>query len=223
MEHSKEGNKVKEMFASIAPKYELTNDINSLGVHHLWRLNLSKRLLPGEEILDLATGTGSMIPYIEKKFCKITAADFCPEMLEQARTNAKTTYVLADATCLPFTAERFSAVTVSFGVRNFSDLELGLEEILRVMQKGAQLLILEFGMPHNWLIQHSFKLYSKYVIPNIGWLITGNRYAYEYLPETAAAFPYGDSFCQLLTKKGFTQCTATPLSFGVAYLYEAKK
>jgi demethylmenaquinone methyltransferase / 2-methoxy-6-polyprenyl-1,4-benzoquinol methylase len=223
MEFSKNSSKVREMFASIAGRYEVTNNVLSFGIHHLWRMKLAKTLLGGSEILDLATGTGSMIPYVNKKFSKITAADFCKEMLENAKPYPRTTYILADALSLPFGAERFDAVTVGFGVRNFSDLEVGLKEIFRVLKTGGQLVILEFGKPKSSVVNKCFSLYSKHFLTNVGYLMTGNKEAYEYLPETSAAFPSGEEFLTILKQIGFKNCSFISLSAGVAYLYDCKK
>ncbi len=221
---------VKEMFGSIAPKYDLANTVLSFGSHHLWKRWLV-RLLPQSsnlKVLDLCTGTGDLLPILESRFGKASGADFCKEMLDLARDRySKRGKIFelhqADAMNLSFEDSSFDIVTVSFGVRNFKDLSNGLSEIFRIIKPAGYLLVLEFGQPQGIVFGPLYRFYSKYIIPIIGGFLTGNKTAYTYLPETSKAFPCGEKFCENLTAAGFKDIIAVPYTFGIAFAYRATK
>ena len=150
-------------------------------------------------------------------------ADFCLPMLEHAPdkvmpAKSPVGLVQGDALKLPFASGSFDAVTVAFGVRNFEHTVQGLREINRVLKPGGKLLVLEFGQPKG-LIGVGYRWYSDVVMPRIGGWLTGNRYAYEYLPKTAKRFPAGAEFLELLAQSGFAAREAHSLTFGIAYCY----
>jgi len=220
---------VRSMFDAIAPTYDLLNTVLSGGFHRLWEARLVGALpaLPSGRALDLCTGTGALVPRLAPRYAEVVGADISPKMLavaqERWKTIANATWLEADAQHLPFEGESFEVVTVSYGVRNLPDLGAGLREIRRVLNVGGRVGILEFGTPRNRLWRSVFSFYSRFVIPLVGGVLSGERGAYEYLPKTAAAFPYGAAFEELLRTSGLRPITATPLMGGVAYLYIAER
>lgn len=227
---SREHHSVRGMFGSIAPRYDLGNTVLSMGIHHLWRRKLIGMLPEITEpaiILDLCTGTGDLLPVLKKKVPHgtIVGADFCYPMLEEAARKEKVrstkgSILQADALKLPLPDNSITAVTVAFGVRNFENTLIGLKEINRVLVPGGTLLVLEFGQPSG-LFGLFYRLYSKFVMPVIGGLITGNRDAYKYLPETASRFPAGNRFLSLLQESGFKRGEVLSLTGGIACAYRA--
>lgn len=228
-EYSPASHPVRDMFGSIAGRYDITNTALSMGMHHLWKRSLIGMTNGGafKVALDLCTGTGDLLPLLEKKFGQVVGADFCAPMLkvaaERFNSNAKRfELVEADAMSLPFADNTFDTVTVSFGVRNFRDMQAGLREIKRVLKKDGEVLILEFGQPKGFIFGPLFRFYSKYIIPIIGGILTGNREAYTYLPETSKNFPCGKEFVEALRDSGFDNIIAKPCSFGISYIYHGK-
>jgi len=215
---------VQEMFARISARYDLANDILSLGIHRSWKKLLKKRaeLNYNMRALDICTGTGEVALELNKKFPgKIYALDFVKEMVQRAaKKNADIRYLVGDAQFLPFVSQSLGLVTISFGIRNLDDPLIGLKEIFRVLIPESKVLVLEFGEAGSSWFNYLYQPYSRYVIPFLGGLVTGDRKAYEYLPETSAKFPARESFLKLMEEAGFKKCNYTPLSFGVAYLYE---
>jgi demethylmenaquinone methyltransferase/2-methoxy-6-polyprenyl-1,4-benzoquinol methylase len=131
--------------------------------------------------------------------------------------------IIGDSEKMEFDDGTFDAVTVAFGVRNFEDLEKGLREILRVLRPGGMLVVLETSQPEGAVVKQLFQFYSKYIIPNIGKLMSKDKKAYDYLPESAAAFPYGEAFNNILLKSGFSTSKVYPQTFGAATIYQAIK
>ncbi|MEZ4754887.1 MAG: bifunctional demethylmenaquinone methyltransferase/2-methoxy-6-polyprenyl-1,4-benzoquinol methylase UbiE [Bdellovibrionota bacterium] len=227
-----EAKNVQSMFDQIAPKYDLTNSVLSMGIHHLWRRSLIK-LVPSLEhgrVLDVCTGTGDLLPLLKQRFGSAIGLDFSFEMLEAGLNQRRdrlekglSPRIQGDALKLPFQSDYFDVITVSFGARNFENLTAGLMELYRVLKPGGSLLILEFGQPSNKLFASLYNWYSKNIMPLIGGLLTGNRTAYEYLPETAAVFPCRENFCELVNNCGFSATKYKSLSFGIAYAYHASK
>lgn len=218
---------VHAMFSDIAPRYDLANDVLSLGIHRRWRRALLALAAakPGESVLDCATGTGDVALAFARALgseSDVVGSDFNAEMLERARTKSarlglNVTWDVADATRLPYAAKRFDVATIAFGIRNVDDPRACLAELGRVIKPDGRVVVLEFGQPHG-LFGSAFSIYARRVIPVLGQALTGNRAAYEYLPRTQAAFPSGDDFLNLM-KETFPQRRALPLTFGLAYLY----
>jgi demethylmenaquinone methyltransferase / 2-methoxy-6-polyprenyl-1,4-benzoquinol methylase len=225
---------VQSMFASIAPTYKLVNDILSFGRCNSWRKTLVNGINPEfkqkvEEILDVATGTCDMLPLLIKKSKKVIGLDFCAQMLEHGSVMLKEKnlnnieLIQGDALKLAFSENRFDAVTCAFGVRNFADTELGLAEMKRVLKSGGTVHILEFGQPTNFILIPLYKFYQRFIMPFVGGVISGNKNAYRYLPETSASFPCREEFCALLTKVGFKNAKFQSLDGGIVYLYTATR
>lgn len=220
---------VRDMFASIADRYDVTNTVLSLGIHHYWRrvaVNMSEAQ-PGDNVLDCATGTGDLAIAFKKRVGergRVLGTDFCAEMIEPAPLKAKNKglvidFEVADAMNLPYEDHHFDVSSISFGVRNVDDPLVCLKEMARVTKPGGRVVVLEFGQPSG-LMSLPFKTYSKYVMPALGKLLTGNRDAYEYLPETSARFPSGKHFIQLMEKSGaFSESWFKRLNGGIAFVY----
>lgn len=219
------GKEVSRMFASIAPRYDLANTVLSFGVHHWWRKCLVN-LVPANKdyvALDLCCGTGDLVPLLRRRFGEVVGVDFCFPMLSIARRKHKAdkypVLASADALALPFLNASIDVVTVAFGVRNFERLQSGLSEIQRVLKPGGSLLILEFGQPPGALWGGLYRFYSRFILPKVGALCTGNAEAYKYLPRTAAEFPCGNEFCSMLSECNFLVKEYYPLSGGIAFAY----
>ena len=220
---------VREMFASIARRYDAANEVLSLGVHRSWRraaVQLSGAR-PGQRVLDCATGTGDLALAFKRAVGPtgtVVATDFCEEMLAGAKPKARRAGLeiqleVADALALPFADHSFDIASIAFGIRNVDDPVRCLREMARVVKKDGRVVVLEFGQPHG-PFGALFRVYSRRVMPAVGGLLTGNREAYEYLPRTAAAFPAGDRFLALMDEGGsFRERASTPLLSGTAYVY----
>jgi demethylmenaquinone methyltransferase/2-methoxy-6-polyprenyl-1,4-benzoquinol methylase len=224
---------VRQMFASIARRYDATNEVLSLGVHKGWRrraIELSGAA-PGMRALDCATGTGDLALELKRAVGptgEVMGTDFCAEMLEAApakaaRAGLAVQFAVADALALPYEAARFDVATIAFGIRNVDDPVQCLREMARVVKPGGRVVVLEFGQPRG-AFGALFRVYSKGVMPLVGGLLTGNRAAYEYLPRTAARFPAGEKFLDLMREAGsFSAVAAHPLTFGTAFVYVGVK
>jgi demethylmenaquinone methyltransferase/2-methoxy-6-polyprenyl-1,4-benzoquinol methylase len=220
---------VREMFASIARRYDAANEVLSLGVHRGWR-RAAVRLsgaVPGDRVLDCATGTGDLALAFKRAVGptgEVVGTDFCEEMLAPApakarRAGLEVRFEVADALALPYADRSFDVASIAFGIRNVDDPVRCLREMARVVRPGGRVVVLEFGQPRG-PFGALFRVYSRQVMPALGGLLTGNRSAYEYLPRTAAAFPAGDRFLALMSESGsFSQRGATPLLAGTAYVY----
>lgn len=224
---------VSEMFDNVSHNYDFLNRMMTLGIDMKWRkkvVQIVKERNP-ETILDIATGTGDfaiMLSKLNPK--KIVGLDLSKGMLEIGIEKVKNKkldnlieMVLGDSENLPFEDNSFDAITVGFGVRNFEDLDKGLQEIHRVLKPSGIFVVLETSQPDNYVIKKIFNFYSKYIIPTIGKLFSKDKKAYTYLPESAAAFPYGIMFNNILEKNGFNNATNKPLTFGAASIYTATK
>lgn len=230
---------VKQMFANLSPKYDIMNDILSFGIHHLWRATTVKiaDIQSPVQILDCATGTGDLaiafakevhkkaIKYgFGKKESEIIATDFCPEMFEFGIEKAKKQglsikFEFADVMNLQYQDNYFDITSISFGIRNVDDPYCGVAELARVVKSGGKVMILEFGQPTGW-ISFPYNFYSKKVMPFLGRLIAKNPHAYTYLPRTAAKFPSGEKFIEIMKSTNkFSKIDSYPFANGIAYLY----
>jgi len=224
---------VRVMFDDISPKYDFLNHFLSFGIDYRWRktlVGILKTYKPNS-VLDVATGTGDLAIAIEHiKPQKIVGIDISEKMLEIGRQKINEKGLdqvialrRADAEKIPFSDNTFEAITVAFGVRNFENLELGLKEMIRVLRPGGVMLILEFSHPSSFPMKQLYRIYSRFVIPVMGRLISGNRKAYTYLPESVAAFPSGQKFVDILSGLGLTNARKRSLSSGIASIYLAEK
>lgn len=220
---------VHTMFSDIAPRYDLTNSVLSLGVHHLWRAATVRAsgARDGSHVLDCATGTGDLALAFKKAVGpsgRVLGTDFNADMLSHAPAKAKgrgleVEFEVADAMRLPYADASFDVASISFGIRNVDDPRTALTEMARVVRPGGRIVVLEFGQPRGPM-GLLYRTYSRHVIPLIGGLLTGNRKAYEYLPTTAAAFPCREQFLDLMRSTGLLEdCQYRELTGGIAFLY----
>lgn len=224
---------VTQMFDTISNNYDNLNRVISFGIDIKWRnrvVAILKNKKP-KNILDIATGTGDLaISLIKTGADKIIGLDISPGMLEvgEKKVSKKKLedvieMVLGDSEKLPFEKDTFDAITVAFGVRNFENLELGLSEIYRVLKPSGTFVVLETSVPTQTPFKQGYGLYTKYMLPVIGKLFSKDRSAYGYLSESAAVFPYGENFNNILRKIGFIAIDNKPQTFGVASIYVATK
>ncbi|MFP2996309.1 bifunctional demethylmenaquinone methyltransferase/2-methoxy-6-polyprenyl-1,4-benzoquinol methylase UbiE [Spongiivirga sp. MCCC 1A20706] len=224
---------VTEMFDTISDKYDGLNRVISFGIDVKWRkkvVALVKEINP-ESILDIATGTGDLIiNMVETGATKLVGLDISPGMLEvgkqkiaQEGLSEKIEMIIGDSEQMPFKDNSFDAITVAFGVRNFENLEKGLKEILRVLKPKGRLVILETSVPTKTPFKQGYYLHSKLVLPTVGKLFSKDKTAYTYLSKSAAAFPHGEAFNNILQKIGFIAIENKPQTFGVATIYTASK
>ena len=217
------------MFTDIAPKYDITNTVLSLGIHHIWRRATVRAsgARQGMRVLDCATGTGDLALAFKQTVGptgRVVGTDFNADMLSFAPAKARdrsldVEFEVADAMDLPYADATFDVASISFGIRNVDDPVRALSEMARVVVPGGRVVILEFGQPRG-LVGLSYTFYSKYIIPVIGGMLTGNRKAYEYLPTTAAAFPCREAFLDMMRKTGrYTDVSYRELTGGIAFLY----
>jgi demethylmenaquinone methyltransferase/2-methoxy-6-polyprenyl-1,4-benzoquinol methylase len=225
---------VREMFTSIAPRYDLLNHVLSFNVDRLWWWKTARRfasILAQEDarVLDLCCGTGDMTFALRreagKSSARILGADFSHAMLQRA--NAKSTgkplrWVEADALCLPFPDRQFDLITTAFGFRNLADYDAGLREMVRLLRPGGECGILDFGEPRG-VMGKLYRVYFKRVLPAIGALLSGVRGPYAYLPASVGRFPSPDEMLGRMRRAGFREASWTPYTFGIAGLYRGRK
>lgn len=224
---------VSKMFDTISKEYDGLNRVISFGIDVKWRNKVVKIIgdTKPNSILDIATGTGDLaINLARTKASKIVGLDISQGMLEIGRgkigklgLNNTIEMVLGDSEKIPFEDNSFDAITVAFGVRNFENLEKGLSEIYRVLKTGGTFAVLETSVPTKTPYKQGYKFYSKNILPLIGKLFSKDKSAYKYLSDSAAAFPYGEAFNNILQKIGFIAIENKPQTFGVASIYIAKK
>lgn len=224
---------VTQMFDAISNNYDGLNRVISFGIDIKWRkrvVALLKKKKP-QTILDIATGTGDLaINLVGTGANKIVGLDISPGMLEVGKNKVQVKkldkiikMVVGDSEKLPFPENHFDAVTVAFGVRNFETLEKGLAEIYRVLKAKGTFVVLETSVPTKTPFKQGYKLHCNYVLPLVGRLFSKDRSAYSYLSESAAVFPHGENFNNILRKIGFIDVENKPQTFGVASIYVATK
>ncbi len=224
---------VTEMFDNISGNYDMMNRLMTFGVDVRWRKNVVKmvKAVKPEKILDIATGTGDFaIMLAEIKPEKIVGLDISEGMLSVGKKKVKEKglehlieMVLGDSENLPFEDNSFDAVTVGFGVRNFENLDKGLSEIYRVLKSDGIFVVLETSQPSRFPFKQLYNFHTKYIIPALGGLFSKDKRAYDYLPESAKVFPYGEAFNNILRKNKFISVEDTPLMFGAASIYKSRK
>lgn len=225
----KSGDRVRGMFAEIAPRYDLVNRLLSGGIDVLWRRTTVRRAPPpaAGAILDVCCGTGDLaLAYAAAAApgVRIVASDFCRPMLDRGESKAVRAgraieWVEADAMRLPFAAAEFDLVTVAFGLRNIADTARGLAEMARVLRPGGKLAILEFSLPRSRLVRTGYLWYFRNVLPRLGNAVARNRSdAYTYLNQSVEEFPSGERLAALVRAAGFDAVEMVPLTFGIATL-----
>lgn len=220
---------VRAMFSDIAPRYDLLNHLLSFNIDRRWRRRaiqaLDWRRDPGGTYLDLCAGTLEVATELagERGFSgRVVGADFVERMLRlgRAKLGVRPVHPVAgDALSLPLRDASCAGAIVAFGVRNLSDLDAGLQEVARVLSAGSRLVILEFTRPSNPLIRSGYELYFHHIVPRIGGLISGNRGAYSYLPESVTHFPNPRALAERMVRAGFRDVRWTSLTFGVAAIH----
>jgi demethylmenaquinone methyltransferase/2-methoxy-6-polyprenyl-1,4-benzoquinol methylase len=220
---------VRQMFTDIAPTYDVANSVLSLGTHQGWRRAAVKAaaVSSGAKVLDCATGTGDLALAFKRtvgEVGRVVGTDFCAEMLLHAPQKAAAAgldiqFELADAQSLPYPDESFDVSSIAFGIRNVDDPVQCLKEMARVVRPGGRVVVLEFGQPRG-IFGALFRLYSTFVLPWLGGVISGRPAAYKYLDRTAAKFPAGEAFTALMQQaQVFSAIEDRPLTFGTVHVY----
>ena len=225
---------VREMFSSIAPRYDLLNHVLSMNVDRLWwnrTARTFKEILSQQDaqVLDLCCGTGDMTFALHRRMAKgsgeLLGADFSHAMLVRAAekdSGKSIQWIEADALNLPFAANRFDLVTAAFGFRNLANYDRGLSEIYRILAPNGEVGILDFGEPKG-LVGAVYQLYFRYVLPAIGTMISGVQGPYKYLPRSVHRFPPPEEMLDRMRATGFRDVSWTPYTFGIAGLYRGRK
>jgi demethylmenaquinone methyltransferase/2-methoxy-6-polyprenyl-1,4-benzoquinol methylase len=225
---------VREMFSGIAKRYDFLNHFLSVNTDKRWRRLVSKKLrdvLDRQDalLLDVACGTGDLSVELQTSGkAKVIGTDFCRPMLEiafekNAKNNTVIPYIEADGMNLSFADNTFDAVTIAFGLRNFSNWQAGLIELHRILKKGGKLVILEFTTPVVPGFKQIFNLYFTQILPRIGGAVSGSRGAYEYLPDSVQKFPDQKNLAKMLETTGFTDVEYKNLTGGIAALHSGTK
>lgn len=228
--------RIRRMFGHIAPSYDLLNHLLSLNIDRYWRWRTTRLVPPvgSAPILDLCTGTGDLALAYDRAAAgrvPIVGADFCHEMLlparikmQRRRAEGRIRLVEADAQRLPFPDSSFQITTVAFGLRNVTDTDRGLAEMMRVTRPGGRVAILEFSQPRNWLLGPLYRFYFRHVLPVVGQVISRSQdNAYRYLPASVQEFPDGAALAERLRQHGLRDVRWHPFTFGVATLYVGVK
>lgn len=225
---------VHGVFTNVASKYDIMNDVMSMGIHRVWKDALMDWLVPrdGQHLLDVAGGTGDVAFRFLGRApgARATVLDMTESMLiegqkraEAAQMADKLDWIVGDAMALPFADNSFDRYTISFGIRNVTRIPDALSEAYRVLKPGGRLMVLEFSQLPNEGLQRLYDLYSFNVIPRMGQLIAGDRDSYQYLVESIRRFPDQETFAQMIRDAGFEQVSYRNLSMGIAALHSGWK
>jgi len=234
MSNETKKDRVRRMFNAIAHQYDFLNHFLSLGIDYRWRKKTIRQLSNDcpLTVLDVATGTADVAIMAAKQYpdCSVIGIDISEKMLEIGRQKIsrkglsnRIALQLADSENMPFADNSFDAVISAFGVRNFENLEKGLAEMFRVLKPHGKVVILEFSQPTLFPFRQIYHFYFHKILPHIGKTVSHDDKAYSYLPESVAAFPYGNDFLNCLTNVGFSDCKHFPLTLGIATIYVGTK
>jgi len=222
---------VGEVFRSVAPKYDLMNDLMSMGVHRLWKRDFigTAGLRKGDVVLDLASGTGDIARLLAEAVGEggqVTATDINPAMLSLGRDRltdegllANLRYALANAEFLPFPDRSFDQVTIAFGLRNVTDKALALREMHRVLKVGGRASILEFSAVQSDLLKPMYELYSFEVLPRLGAAVAGDADSYRYLAESIRKHPDQETLAAMMREAGFERVSCRNLTGGIVAIH----
>ena len=234
-QHSKAANehagRVREMFATIASRYDLLNHLLSANVDKRWRRIVATRVgeklsSSGARVLDVACGTGDLSRTLfEITGARVVGTDFCRPMLAVAagKVSSQIPLIEGDALRLPFRSGSFDAVTIAFGLRNLSSVESGLAELCRVLKPGGWVAVLEFSRPSNAIVRAFYGLYFRNVLPVLGGAVSGSLSAYAYLPASVQSFPDQRRLALLMEQAGFEQVAYENLTGGIAALHMGRR
>lgn len=220
---------VAEVFSSVAGRYDLMNDLMSVGIHRLWKATMVDQLAPrpGLKVLDVAGGTGDVAFRLAAKGAEVTVCDINPDMLAEGRRRAAqkpkgpVAWVEGDAEALPFADAQFDAYTIAFGIRNVTHIEKALAEARRVLKPGGRFLCLEFSHLSDAGLQAWYDRYSFSILPQIGYIVTGDAGSYRYLVESIRRFPRAERFAEMIAEAGLRQGKIRLLSGGIAAVHSA--
>lgn len=232
-EKSTKKEQVAKMFDNISHRYDFLNHFLSLGIDKGWREKAIDFLRPlnPRQILDVATGTGDFaLQALKLKPEKVVGVDISEGMLSVGRKKIANKHLehlvelrSGDSENLPFAENKFDAVTVAFGVRNFENLNKGLNEIFRVLKPGGMLVVLEFSRPRKFPFKQLYRFYFRFILPRIGRVVSSDKAAYTYLPESVEVFPDGEDFIHILHQVGFKNTQCRSLTFGISSIYVGTK
>jgi demethylmenaquinone methyltransferase/2-methoxy-6-polyprenyl-1,4-benzoquinol methylase len=226
---------INEMFASIAHRYDFLNKLLSAGFDKQWRIKAVDKLKikPNSIYLDVASGTGDMAIEIAKRLIEnvaVTAVDFTKEMLQLGQEKIdilglsdNITLQTADAQALPFADDKFDGAVCAFGVRNFSNIHIGILEMKRVIKRGSKVIILEFTTPQSPILRELYLFYFRNILPLIGGLISSAPEAYHYLPDSVMKFPSPEGLKTIMENTGLVDIKYERLSFGIVTIHTGRK
>ena len=223
---------IGSLFDRIAGTYDQLNHLLSLNIDRRWRKKAVAKLQPCNELLDVAIGTADLALEIvrQQKADHVSGLDLSAEMMRigadkvrKQQLTDRISFEQGSALELPYPDQHFDAVTCAYGVRNFSDLDRGLQEMQRVLQTNGQLVILEFSYPENQLVRWVYDLYFSHILPTVGRWLSKDKTAYSYLNRSVKDFIWGDEMCQHLINAGFKNAKCQTLSFGITSIYTATK
>ncbi len=234
VDEDQKANMVKGVFTNVASKYDIMNDVMSVGVHRLWKDAMMDWLAPrsGQNLLDVAGGTGDIAFRFLRRApgAKAVVLDMTEGMLVEGRKRAEAEkmadqldWIVGDAMALPFEDNSFDVYTISFGIRNVTRIADALSEAFRVLKPGGRLMVLEFSQLPNPAMQKAYDLYSFNVIPRMGQLIAQDRDSYQYLVESIRKFPDQEAFAGMIRDAGFENVKFRNLSLGIAALHSGWK
>lgn len=224
---------VREMFDAIAPAYDFMNRAMTFGIDRLWRRRAVRlmRDIPHADVLDIATGTGDLAILMAEQLdgSHVTGVDLSEGMIEIGRRkvaekglDGRISLTTGDCLALPFPDNSFDCITCAYGVRNFENLAAGYKEMERVLRPGGLLVVLELSTPPSPVVKPFYSLYTRFLIPTVGRMVSKDTRAYSYLPESIAAVPQREEMCRVMRDAGLTDCRYIPLTFGTCTIYTAK-
>jgi demethylmenaquinone methyltransferase/2-methoxy-6-polyprenyl-1,4-benzoquinol methylase len=223
--------KVDALFSTIAMRYDLVNDIQSAGLHRLWKRKMARLVALGEseQALDVCCGTGDLIVRLAKGGGRVGGVDMNGAMLNVARRRlakrniAQSRLYQADALQLPFGDGQFDVVTIAYGLRNLADYKIGLQEIFRVLKPGGRLAILDFGKPPNRFLRGLYYQYLRWALPVFGWLFCGSASAYAYVLDSLEKYPAQSGVKDMLDEIGFSSVNVANIMLGTMSLHIARR